>query len=208
MMRIVAADRLRSFNRSVVAISIEMNYEVLKIMYDELDEQWDTPDDARSGPNQPPETASSYYNRGLSRDRIGDREGALADYNCTIQLDPNYAKAYVNRGLLRDRLGDRLGALSDYDRAIEIEDLSATNYYNRANVRYRLDDKQGALVDYDRSIQLDSTYAKAYYNRGIVRASLDDRHGARKDLQTAAELFRQQRKDWDYQSTLEKIQEI
>ena len=80
----------------------------------------------------------------------GDREGALADYNCAIQLDPNYAKAYGNRGLLRDRLGDRQGALSDYDRAIELDDRSSITYYNRGNVRYRLEDasSHGDRVDW------------------------------------------------------------
>jgi tetratricopeptide (TPR) repeat protein len=71
-----------------------------------------------------------------------------------------------------------------------------------------LEDLQGALNDYDRAIQLDPTRVKTYYNRGITRAYWGDRQGAREDLQAAAELFRRQDRDWDYQRTLEKIEEI
>jgi hypothetical protein len=55
---------------------------------------------------------------------------------------------------------------------------------------------------------MDSTRGKAYYNRGLVRAYLGDRQGARADLQTSAELYRQQGRDWDYQRILERMQEI
>ena len=96
-------------------------------MTDNQDNQPDIPIDSQPDLHQHFQAASEYYNRGRDRDLAGDREGALADYNCTIKLDPNYAKAYVNRGLLRDRLGDRHGALSDYDRAIEIDDRSSTS---------------------------------------------------------------------------------
>ncbi len=171
-------------------------------MTDNLDNQLDIPIDSQSDLHQHFQAASEYHNRGR------DREGALADYNCTIKLDPNYAKAYVNRGLLRDRLGDRHGSLSDYDRAIELDDCSSTSYYNRANVRYRLEDLHGALDDYDRSIQLDPNHAKAYYNRGLICAYLGNREGARQDLQAAAELFRKQDREWDYQRTLEKVDRV
>jgi tetratricopeptide (TPR) repeat protein len=189
-----------------MALRIEMTSKY-ESMHDNPNNQPDIPIDSHPDLQPHPQDARQYYNRGRSRDLGGDREGALADYNCTIQLDPNYAKAYVNRGLLRDRLGDRQGALSDYDRALELDDRSATSYYNRGNVRYRLEDLQGALSDFDRSIQLDSTRPKAYYNR-IVNAYLGNRQGAAEDLQIAAELYRQQGRDWDYQRILEKIQEL
>ena len=112
-------------------------------MHDDLDNQLDIPIDSQPDLSQHPQNAYEYYNRGLARDLEGDRQGALADYNCTIQLDPNHAKAYVNRGLLRDRLGDRQGALADYDLAIGIDDRSTTSYFNRGNVRYRLGDREG-----------------------------------------------------------------
>jgi tetratricopeptide (TPR) repeat protein len=199
--------RQRFLVSSAIALEIEMTLKY-ENMPNNLDNQPDIPIDSEPEFHQHPQDASEYYNRGRSRDLGGDREGALADYNCTIQLDPHHAKAYVNRGLLLDRIGNRQAALADYDRAIELDDRSATNYYNRANVRYRLEDLQGALSDYDRSIQLDSTRPKAFYNRGLVCAYLGNREGARQDLQTAAELFRQQDREWDYQRTLEKVHEV
>ena len=119
-------------------------------MQENLNDQPNIPIDSHPDLQQHPQDACQYYNRGRGRDLGGDREGALADYNCAIQLDPNYAKAYGNRGLLRDRLGDRQGALSDYDRAIELDDRSSITYYNRGNVRYRLEDasSHGDRVDW------------------------------------------------------------
>ena len=174
-------------------------------MHNNRDRHLNTPIDSQLDQLQHPQDAHDYYNRGLLRDRSGDREGAFADYNSTIELDPTHAKAYVNRGLIRDRWGDRQGALTDYNRAIELDNTNTTSYYNRGNVRYRLSDLQGALSDYNLSLRINSTYAKAYYNRGLVRADLSDRQGAKKDLRTAADLFREQDQDWDYQNTLEKM---
>ena len=147
-----------------------LNYEN---MHDNLNDQPEIPIDSHPDLQQHPQDEREYYNRGRLRDLGGDREGALADYNCAIQIAPNYAKAYVNRGLLRDRLGDRQGALADYDRAIELDDRSSTSYYNRGNVRYRLEDLHGAVADYDRAIQLDSTIVVCYRTMQIFQPIAD-----------------------------------
>jgi hypothetical protein len=64
------------------------------------------------------------------------------------------------------------------------------------------------LSDYNLSLRINANYAKAYYNRGLVRAHLSDKQGAKKDLSTAADLFQQQDKDWDYNHTIEKMRAI
>src|SRR5271170_6283914 len=47
----------------------------------------------------------------------GDLDGALADYNHAIELDPKNAVAYDDRGLLKQNKGDNDGALADYNKA-------------------------------------------------------------------------------------------
>ena len=64
--------------------------------------------------------AVTFYNRGNTWGRKGDNESALADYNETIRLIPQYALAYHNRGNTWGRKGDNDRALADYDEAIRL----------------------------------------------------------------------------------------
>ena len=74
--------------------------------------------------------AKKYFAAGVSKYQSGDNQGALADYNRAIQLNPRYALAYVNRGVIRSALRDSRGASADFDRAIEI-DPNYAQAYNR-----------------------------------------------------------------------------
>jgi hypothetical protein len=49
-----------------------------------------------------------------------DLAGALADFNCALELNPKNAEAYSRRGVVREIQGDFAGALSDYDKVIEL----------------------------------------------------------------------------------------
>ena len=50
--------------------------------------------------------AEKFFNAAGQKYISGDYTGALADFNKTIQIDPNYVKAYSNRGLVKDALKD------------------------------------------------------------------------------------------------------
>ena len=52
----------------------------------------------------PREDAIAYYNRGNAKDDKGDLDGAIADYNRAIELDPKLAIAYNNRGNAEKKL--------------------------------------------------------------------------------------------------------
>lgn len=43
----------------------------------------------------------AYYNRALSKERIGDLQGSIADYTKVIDLNPKYYQAYLQRGDIR-----------------------------------------------------------------------------------------------------------
>ena len=47
-------------------------------------------------------------------------DGALADYDQAIRLNPAYVDAYNNRGVVRSDRGDADGAIADYDQAIRL----------------------------------------------------------------------------------------
>jgi tetratricopeptide (TPR) repeat protein len=50
----------------------------------------------------------------------GNFEHAIAYYNESLNLDPNYAQAYLSRSVARNRMSDKTGALTDAKRASEI----------------------------------------------------------------------------------------
>lgn len=45
-----------------------------------------------------PANSFAYYNRGITKDRMGDFEGAVDDFSSAIALDPRNADFYHNRG--------------------------------------------------------------------------------------------------------------
>ncbi|MBD2672705.1 tetratricopeptide repeat protein [Aphanizomenon flos-aquae FACHB-1416] len=126
-----------------------------------------------------------YYNRGNVRYELGDKQGAIEDFNQAIKINPNLAQAYYNRGGVRKKLEDKQGAIEDYNQAIKINPNFTEVYNNRGVVRYDLGDKQGAIEDYNQAIKFNPNYAEAYYNRGVVRYELGDKQGAIEDYNQA-----------------------
>ena len=91
---------------------------------------------------------------------------------------------------------------------------NAWAYYNRATVRRECGDNQGAIVDFTQVIMINSNKSNApdradgYYQRGRLRYRLGDIQGAIADLQKAADIYRQKKNTYNYQSTLDEIKQI
>src|ERR1019366_4611242 len=80
-------------------------------------------------------TATYYYNynHGNARRAKGDLDGAFADFNKAIELDPKDANAYINRGIAKQARNDLDSAITDYNRAIELNSRYAPAYVNRGS---------------------------------------------------------------------------
>ena len=62
----------------------------------------------------------AYYNRGISKSKLNDHYGAIADYTKAIEINPQYEKAYNNRGIAKRKIGDDKGGCDDYKKAISL----------------------------------------------------------------------------------------
>jgi tetratricopeptide (TPR) repeat protein len=137
--------------------------------------------------------AEEFFYKGEEKYDKQDYKGAIADYDQSIKLKPDYSIAYNNRGLARRDLGDNQGALADYDQAIKLKP-DAKIYDNRGVLRSDLGDNQGALADFDQAIKLKPDFAVAYNDRGLTRRDLGDIKGAITDFDSAIQI----NKNWGH----------
>lgn len=100
--------------------------------------------------------ADYYDSRGRVKIQMGDKEGAWADFNKAIGLNPKSAKTYTARGLMKAAKFDLDDALADYNKAIEIKPDEGYAYYYRGAVRKIKGDLNGAQADFKIASQLNA----------------------------------------------------
>lgn len=125
-----------------------------------------------------PKTSEDFSARGLKRHSAGDLDGALADYDKALELDPANHQACYRRALARQAKGDLSGALSDYNAVLGADPSNADAYRNRAYVKQTQGDTDGALADYHESVVLNPKSPVAYYNVGLIKVKQGDLDGA------------------------------
>jgi tetratricopeptide (TPR) repeat protein len=133
-------------------------------------------------------TVEDFFNRAGAKKAVGDLDGAIADYDLAIQLDPKDAAIYNNRGLAKQAKGDFNAAIADFNRAMELNPKDAVAYSNRGNTKRDKGDLDGAILDYNHSIRVNPKYAYAYYDRGLAKKQKSDLDGAIADYNRVIEL--------------------
>jgi len=135
-----------------------------------------------------PELSEVHNARGRARYRLGDYEGAIADYSIVLQSEKRRADVYLNRALAYYANGDLNDALGDLNMAIFLDAHLAYAF----NIRGMVDELQGnlngAIADYTQAIRLNPRIDMAYTNRGSARANRGDLRGAIADYQIYLEL--------------------
>ncbi len=134
------------------------------------------------------ESVADLVNGGIEKGKNGDVDGAIADFNRAIELDPKDDAPYFNRAQAKWLKKDAAGAVADYTKAIELGSTNPAAYNNRGNARVENDDLDGAIADYTRAIELKPDYARAYYNRATVKRDKGDAAGADADFKEAKKL--------------------
>jgi len=99
--------------------------------------------------NLKPDYAYVYINCGNTKSNLGDKQGAIADYNEAIRLkpnfadpfrlNPNFADPYYNRGLIKKERGEKQEALADFRKASELYQGNPLWYNNSLDMTRELE---------------------------------------------------------------------
>ncbi|MFL0733384.1 MAG: tetratricopeptide repeat protein, partial [Prochlorococcus sp.] len=84
----------------------------------------------------------------------GDYQGAIADYDKVIEIDPKHATAYASRCAANMNLGNQQAAIADCDKAIEINPQSDMAYTNRCAANFNSKNYKAAIADCDKAIEI------------------------------------------------------
>ena len=92
--------------------------------------------------------AEEYFRQGVQFYEEGHIDKALAAWNITIRLNPNFDEAYNNRGVIRQGRGDTTGALEDFDHALALNPDNEIAYINRGETLFAQAQYEEALEDF------------------------------------------------------------
>ena len=121
-------------------------------------------------------------------DDEGKTEEAIAHYNESIRLKPNYDDAYYNRGIAYAKLGQYQMAVGDLNNTIRLKPDNADAYNRRGAIYLKIGQYQHAVEDFDKAIHLNPADMKVYNNRGILYANLGQHQLAINDFSKAINL--------------------
>ncbi len=152
-----------------------------------------------------PQNKQAYYQRGQSRNALGDADAAMQDLEQAIHWTRLQSLSLLKdfNGELAETIATLKGGLSDRppssnstlppieaaieaaSQAIRDNPNNAQAFFERGKSRALLGDLEGAVADYTESIRLDPTQSEVYYKRGRSRSALGDEQGSTEDLNHA-----------------------
>lgn len=134
------------------------------------------------------QTASTYVTSGLDKYRMGDYDGAIADYNKALDLNSSYLGAYNNRGMAKSKQGNFDGAIADFSQAIKMKPSFTDAYFNRGTAELLQGNFDAAIADCGKAIELKPDHQAAYFHRALAKDCQTNFEGASMDYAKALEL--------------------
>ncbi len=131
--------------------------------------------------------ANGLWLKGLSLEKLGRNEEALAAYDEMLILEPKFAGGWSQRGGVKYHLKRFDAALIDYNQAVNLE-KKADYYVARGNVYDDTGQKALAMADYTTAISLEPNNAYIYRERSVAYNVQKNYQAALADAQKAVEL--------------------
>ena len=142
-----------------------------------------------------PKVAEAYYLRGLSQERAGNEDRAIADYSAAIDHNPAYGQAFNNRAVLYAQRGELENAIDDFSSLLTNSPDFVLGYKNRGLAYHDLGKLDLAQADFDHVVQVEPD-ASAYFLRGNLNLERKRYEDALGDFDRAIELENTNSRCW------------
>jgi tetratricopeptide (TPR) repeat protein len=136
--------------------------------------------------------SEKYSVSGFKKHTSGDRQGALADYNQAIVIDPKNAIAYNNRGHVKNNyLKDINGAIVDFRQAVKLYRKQANDEsglklaLSNLKIVGATENEESNSTNTTASNSQNNAEARKYYESGSSKIKLGDIQGALADFNQA-----------------------
>jgi Caspase domain/TPR repeat len=160
-----------------------------------------------------------YRGRGYWKNQLKDLDGALADYNTAVNLDPQNVEGYDYRADVWKSKGDTNRALADYAMAIQVDPTYAAAYYSRGLIYENQGNIDKARAEYSTAISLPEKDRIAKWAQDgakqrlaalkadpVAEAKQKAEQAARQSAQTTNEVEEARRRDAEAQAKLREEQ--
>ena len=125
----------------------------------------------------------AFFSLGSLLAEVDKPENAIAAYDVTIRLKPDYAAAHCNRGNAHYAHGTYTAAMQDYTAAIRLNPERSEAYFNRAMTHFHLQNYTAAVRDYDASLTRNPDDADAVLGRAHANFAMHRYEAAIQDYE-------------------------
>lgn len=117
---------------------------------------------------------SSYFERGMIKDKLADIKGAILDFSTVIDLDTTYSYAYYERGEMYSKVGNMNAAIKDYNKALQLNPTPMKEGNSAPFVYLALGQRDKAIAFTD-SILTKYSNSDSYYNAACLYGRLGNK---------------------------------
>jgi len=114
----------------------------------------------------------AHFNLGHALLAQGDADGAIAQFQEELRLNPRDAEAYNNIGIALERKGDLVGAAASYRSALALDPSLAVAHNNLGGVLFSQSRLMESLACFSEAVRLRPDYVKARFNLAAVLDNL------------------------------------
>jgi len=130
----------------------------------------------------------AFSNRGVTKAKIGNANGAIVDFKEVIKIDSVYGNVYSNLGNARAMLGEWNKAIKNYKFAIALKPDFVEAYFNLAVAQKNIGKYDEAIENFNKLLELQPNYNQVFFYRGFSYFSINELDKALEDFNLQLEV--------------------